>query len=140
MNGPPSPGHVFTTEGTTGRAILLDHLLARGGGDGLRDEVASRASFGSILSFSRKFVGSRFDDLLDALRDVVEPRHAQREAHPLHRAEEVIASGTDDPGRSRRGSPALRPSRPIGDLRRLELRGDLDDMRLSSPRASRAAR
>ena len=110
-----------------GGVVPLDHLLARGGGDGLRDEVGEPRELREHLELLEEVRGNlRFDHLLDALRDVVEPRYAQREAHPLHRAEEVHRQRhrrSPDVLEEDRRPPGLH--RPIGDLRRLELRGDL---------------
>jgi hypothetical protein len=107
--------------------VRLDHLLARGGGDGLRDEVGEPREFREhpeLLEEVRRDL--RLDHLPDALRDVVETRHSQREAHPLHRAEEVHRQRHRRPPdvlEEDRRPPGL--DRPIGDLRRLEFRGDL---------------
>jgi len=110
-----------------GGGILLDHLLARGGGDGLRYEVGEPRELREHLEFLEEVRGNlRFDHLLNALRDVVEPRHAQREAHPLHRSEEVHRQRHRRPPdvlEEDRRPPGLH--RPIGDLRRLEVGGDL---------------
>jgi len=110
-----------------GGAILLDHLLAGGGGDGLRDEVGEPRKLREHLELSRKFVGIS-GSITSWTRSAMSSSrgYAQREHIRSIVPKRFIASGTDvSPGtfskriagppafhRPRRSPPPRAPGRP----------------------------
>jgi len=109
------------------RPLPLHHFLAGRRRNGLREKVRKPRQAGKHLELLQEVGGDlRLQDLGDPRADVVEPRNPQREAHPLHRPEEVHGERHGAPFHVReqqRRAPGF--DRTVCDFRRLELRGNL---------------
>jgi len=110
------------------RSVAAHDLLARRVLHGLRHQIAQSVDERCELERVEEALGRRRrHQLIDLTGEVVELRHAERETHPLERAEHVAGDGHAEAGRllEQQGrSSARRLARPIGDGGDLEIGAD----------------
>ncbi len=138
MNRPPSPGQHFRI----GRASSVPSRCTTSWHgrvlDGLRHQIAQPPDHRQHLQRVHDALGHlRRHQLVDLPREIVERAHAEREAHPLQRSEDIRRDRHVEAGRllEQQRRPAARAlARAIGDGGNLEVRTD----RFGDPRQQTA--